>query len=197
MTRAPLALLALLPLVLAGCATGPGAGPAAPSYDVEESNRLARSANQRFREGEYDRALGLARRAVDLHPDSPAAWNVLGLSSMELARNVDAAEAFQRAGELSPTDPRPYENLGWLYLRVGWAEPALRAYGVALERGPDGLESLRGAVEAARRINREDHQALERLTRLLIVETDPAYRKEYQLRRLRIEQQLQEQARGQ
>lgn len=196
MTRAPLALLPIL-LVLAACSTGPGPGPAAASYDIEQSNRLARSANDRYRDGDHARALELARQAVDHYPESPAAWNTVGLASMELSMNVQAAEAFQRAGELSPTDPRPYDNLGRLYLRVGWAEPALKAYGVALERSPDSLESLRGAVEAARRMNREDHQTLERLTRLLIVETEPAFRKEYQLRRLRIEQQLQEQARGQ
>ncbi len=196
MTRAiTLALLVLLSLALASCAAAPDP-LTPPAYDVTRSNRLTRQANQQYREGNYTRALELARRAIELYPESPAAWNALGLASMELALHVQAAEAFQRAGELSPTDHRPFDNLGCLYLRVGWGEPALRAYGVALERSPDSLESLRGAAEAARRLNREDHQTLERLTRLLIVETDPAYRKEYQLRRLRIEQQLQEQARG-
>lgn len=189
--------LAAIVLLAGGCATDADLRSGAPARDFAGSTRLARQANERYQQGDYRRALDLAQRAIESYADNPAAWNTLGLASMELALNVQAAEAFQRAGELSPADHRPYQNLGLLYLRVGWAEPALKAYGVALERSPDSLEALRGAVEAARRLGREDQQTLDRLTRLLIVETDATYRKEYQLRRLRIEQQLQEQARGQ
>lgn len=186
---APLGL-ALLCLALAGCAS---TGDLGPGPDKTGANRLAAEANDHFRAKRYEKAAQTARQAIQLHPSNPAALNTLGLASMELNQNLDAAEAFQRAAEASPSDPRPFQNLGMLYLRVGWAEQALRAYSSALERDPNSLEALRGAVEASRLLNREDKTTLDYLTRLTMVETDERFRRGYQLRRLRIEQQLQEQ----
>jgi tetratricopeptide (TPR) repeat protein len=185
-------LAAALALALAGCAGGPGGSN--PGADLSLSNRMAAEANDHYRAKRYEKSADAARKAVNANPSNPAGWNTLGLASMELNQNLGAAEAFQRAAEASPKDPRPFQNLGMLYLRVGWAEQALRAYAAALERDPNSLEALRGAVESARLLNREDRTTLDHLTRLTLLETDDAFRKSYQLRRLRIEQQLQEQS---
>lgn len=195
---APLAatLLAALALSLVSCA-GSGrasqdAGIAGTPAALRESVALAQRAAREHDDGEYDRAADLYRRSLTLNPNFSAGWNNLGITLMAQSNYVDAVEAFRRAAQIEPTDPRPYENAGLAYLELGWSEEALRYFNQALERNPAWLPALRGSMVASKNLLRVDRDALDVVRRGLLAETDASWRELFQRERMRLEQALAE-----
>lgn len=189
MTRGVLAIGLIL--VLAGCASHrPRAQDQQQDDAVREAVRLAAEADIAHQHGRYEDAIRLGRQAVTLLPSLGGAWNNLGVSLMETQNNMDAAMAFQRAADASPSDPKPYENLGVLYMQLGHGEESLRYYVRSLERDPYWLPSLRGAAYAAKSLLRSDEDGLERLGRGMMVERDPEWRKFFESERMRVSGEL-------
>jgi tetratricopeptide (TPR) repeat protein len=164
--------------------------------NLREAATLATQAERAQRAGDHPRAVELGRQAVTMYPSLGAAWNNLGISLMETQQNLDAVQAFQRAAELLPTDPKPYENLGLLYYRVGWAEDALKYYELSMERDQYWLPSLRGAAISAKSLLRSSDAILERAKRGLLIETDPKWRKVFEDEQMRVSGELAERSRG-
>jgi len=122
-------------------------------------------------------------------------WNNFGLALKARGAELDylqAAEAFKRAADLLPVDERPYQNLGVLYHERGFGEEALRYFTMALERNPNSLESLRGAISSSKVLLRSDEGGLARVNRALMIETDPTWRKIEEFEKLRIQHDLAE-----
>lgn len=145
-----------------------------------EGLRLAKEAQRLAEEGSTDDAIETYQRAVASWREMPAAWNNLGVLLMEKQNYADAVSAFKVAADLSPTDPRPLENVAVSYVKSGWATDALKYYGLALERDPNRIESLRGAVRTAELVRVRDEATLERVRRALLIETDPKYREYFE-----------------
>lgn len=188
------ALLSAACLSLPGCtipqsARGPGASQARQS----EAAKLATQAEKALRDQKYEKAEEYGRQAIGLAPDLAGAWNNLGVAFMEQQKYMDAAQAFKRAGDLSPTDPTPYENLGLVYYRAGFDTEALRWYVEALNRDQNWLPALRGAVACAQRLKKADEATLERCNRGLMLERDEKWRETFERQKLRIEADLEEQ----
>lgn len=59
-----------------------------------------------------------ARKAVQLAPDNPAAWNTLGLALAQRGRSADAADAFERSLRAAPRHPPAILNLAVLRHRA-------------------------------------------------------------------------------
>lgn len=182
----------IVAVLAAGCATKPVPPEVRSQQSLRDAASLAAGAEKAQQAGQHERAIELGRQAVTLQPSLGAAWNNLGISLMETQQNLDAVQAFVRAAELLPADPKPYENLGLLYMRVGWSEDALRYYGLALERDPYSLPALRGGVAAAKGLLRSEPEGLERCKRGLLVEKDPAWRRLFDTERVRINAELAE-----
>jgi tetratricopeptide (TPR) repeat protein len=185
----------LLGAGLAGCASSKPqfVGPASSSETLRQAMQLAAQAQQHESAGRYEQAIELNRRALDLQPDLAGVWNSLGLSLMGRGRDLDfleAAQAFKRAADLDPRDERPYQNLGVLYHERGFDEDALEYFSLALERNPNSLESLRGAVASAKNLLRSDEAGLHRLERALMMETSPEWRSIMEFERVRVQQDL-------
>lgn len=142
----------------------------------ERGLKLAKDAQRQAQEGDRDRAIETYKEALSYWREMPAAWNNLGVLFMEKQNYADAVSAFKVAADLSQTDPRPLENIAISYVRSGWATDALKYYGMALERDPNRIESLRGAVRAAEMLRVRDDATLERIRRALLSEPDPQYR---------------------
>lgn len=157
-----------------------------------EGQRLARAGEEALKKGNFEKAADLSSRAIAENPDIPGAWNNLGVALMEQQNYVDAAQALRRAAELSPTDPTPYENLGLLYYRAGYDQDALSAYTKALDRDPNWLPALRGAVACSQRLNIADEATQDRIRRGLMKEVDPAWREVFDRQRLRVDAELAE-----
>jgi len=170
---------------LGACESTPKRDDPASAVDAmarnrEEGYRLARDAQRLAEGGNPTAAIETYQRAVATWREMPAAWNNLGVLMMEQQNYAGAVGAFKVAADLSPTDPRPLENIAVSYVKSGWASDALQYYGMALERDPNRIESLRGAVRAAEMVRVRDDATLERIRRALLIETDARYREYFE-----------------
>lgn len=188
-----LATLLLVAPVLSGCASAakkPAAEVTLPQYDLQTATRLAAQGLQAQRAGRLDEAIELYQKAINAHPEVSGIWTNLGVALMAKDNFIPAAEAFKKAADLSPTDSRPLINLGVAYLDRGWADESLTWFGRALERDPNNIDALRGAIVAAQRAGREDEKTLARIKTLQLIETDRKWNQELGFRRARIEANL-------
>lgn len=187
------AAVLLAAATITGCTSQPKpqtAEVALPQYDTQTATRLAAEALQAQRAGRLDDAIELYQKAINAHPELSGIWTNLGVALMAKNDFTTAAEAFKRAADLSPTDSRPLINLGVAYLDRGWADESLNWFGRALERDPNNIDALRGAIVAAQRSGREDEKTLERIKTLQLIETDPKWNQELGFRRARLEANL-------
>ncbi len=79
--------------------------------------RLTQAAKHAAFQGEWQRAVELNRRIIELAPRDVTAWNRLGHAYAELGRIADARAAYQRALEIEPTNAIAQRNvtrLEWL-----------------------------------------------------------------------------------
>ncbi len=67
--------------------------------------------------GEFDHAIDLCYRALDLSPKDPVAFNTLGLCYLSTRRVPQAIDAFHKAIQFAPRSAASYHNLG-LALRL-------------------------------------------------------------------------------
>lgn len=183
---------------LSGCAGHKNAGDQAPEVDLAKNRQQALAlfsrAQNAQRSKNYPRAEELYREGLSLDDDISGAWNNFGIVLLEQGKFMDAVPAFSRAADLSPRDPTPYENLGLLYHRAGYAQESLNAYSQSLARDENWLPSLRGAIVCAKLLNKSDEDSLDRAKRALLIERDEAWRKIFQSQRLRIENDLKEES---
>lgn len=194
-----IAAAVLLALALAGCGTPRTAGdlPMPPGAGhVQEAQRLAVAAQDAARAGNTEQAVDLYRRSITAYPDLAASWNNLGTLLMDRQENMDAVAAFKRAGELSPQDPRPMANIGLVYSRLGWAERALEYYLKALDRNARFVPALRGAAGTTKVLALADDAALTRVRTAMMADSDPDWRRIYEMEQSRIDGQLRMKARA-
>lgn len=152
----------------------------ASSQSQSDGYELAREAQRLAEAGDTDMAIQTYQRALATWREMPAAWNNLGVLFMQQQNYADAVSAFKVAADQSQSDPRPLENIAVCYVRSGWATDALKYYGMSLERDPNRIESLRGAVRTAEMVRVRDDATLQRIRRALLVETDPTYREYFE-----------------
>jgi Flp pilus assembly protein TadD len=97
----------------------------------------------------YETAILLNRRAIELTPENPKAYNNLGNAYLKLRRLDEAAAAYNKALSLNSQSAGVYNNLGIVYIRSGDSLAARKAWERALEIDPgfkmarDNLSSLR------------------------------------------------------
>lgn len=85
---------------------------------------------QYLKRGRANDAVDALRRARDLEPDNPVAWNNLGVALAGSGRLEEARQAYERAIALRGEYPKAYENLAAVLLALGdraGAEAAARA----------------------------------------------------------------------
>lgn len=171
-----------------GCRSSPkvtvvkDAGPAQRAKAMD----LALEAQRAHNAGQHERALRLYQESLGFSQDLFMVWNNLGILLMEKGNLMNAAEMFKSAADLQPSDPRPYYNIGLIYQRAGYDEPALEYYVRSLERDPRYLPSLRGAVTVGKHLDISDEPAQSRVRSALLLETDPKWREIFERESLRI-----------
>jgi tetratricopeptide (TPR) repeat protein len=122
---------AILVAVVSALAAGPaGADPtdrqppptrqtAAPPAEQEYGRGLvARSAK------DWPAAVGAFRKAVNLRPAYPEAWNELGYALRNQGRYADSLNAYDEALRLRPNFPEALEYLGEAYVKLGRMDDA-------------------------------------------------------------------------
>ncbi|MEC9372741.1 MAG: tetratricopeptide repeat protein [Planctomycetota bacterium] len=195
-TRARFALLALSAVIIAaplGCARSDRAeakpAPAVPPRNLVLAQEKAKQAQAAKKP---ERAIALYQEALSAFPEFSAAWNNLGVLLLQQDRYLEAAEAFAQAAEQGQADPRGLYNLGLVWDRRNWPEQALELYLRALQRDPDYLPALRGAIRAERTLGRAEEETLERIRRALLRDRDDQWLEYFELQRSRVENLLRE-----
>jgi len=134
--------------------------------------------------GEIDRALAEYRAAAEVDPGNVDLHRHLGSAFFKVSRNVEAAEAFEKAVTLEPKDASSWGQLGSSCLRLQWWDKAIEAFekaralsgdhpggllalGYAYERKPD-FERALGFYERAGELSRSWAQPPYRMGRTLI-----------------------------
>lgn len=143
-----------------------------------------------YRTPDRTKAIQRYTAAVDQYTEFPAAWNNLGVVLMESNRFAEALHAFATASQLSPSDPRPLYNLGLLWDRRGWMKEAASYYRQALERDPNNLDALRGAIRAGSLLNEANATSLENIRRALFLEQDERWIKWVRMEQVRVQSAL-------
>ena len=102
---------------------------------------LAVEAGQLQATGRVSEAIELYRRALQLSPGFPAAWNNLGVAHRILGQLRDSVAACRRAVELQPTFAEAWTNLGNSWKDLGQSDAAIAAYRQALQLQPRLFEA--------------------------------------------------------
>ena len=106
---------------------------------VARAESLARDAQRQELAGNDDRAIALYRQALSEWRELPVAWHNLGVLLARKGRNLEAAEAYMTASELSPSDPISLYNLGTLWEDLGYLDDAARWYDERYDEIAHGL----------------------------------------------------------
>ena len=110
---------------------------AARIEDAEERARLlVKCAIAQDVLGHHTEALETLRQTLELHPESTAGWNTLGIVCQHIGKLDEARAAFERAYALNPAQADPLVNLGAVCLRQGDPGNALQYLQLALEMLP-------------------------------------------------------------
>ena len=119
---------------------------------TEESSSTAKSTSQAARDEvgnlfvdaqaaygrqDYQTAANLARRMTALSPNYSAAWNMLGISLLELHQLDEAASALETAVKIDPASSQAYNNLGRVYWRQRRYDEAIAEFEKQIARNPD------------------------------------------------------------
>lgn len=163
--------------------------PLPPSAAVPQTERITeahREAKRGASATDPEKKEQYYRRAVAYYAEYAPAWNNLGVALMDQQRYLEAAEAFQRAADLAPQDPRPVYNRGLLFFRRAYPREALPYFLKALDRDPHYLPALRAAIESEVRLRDVSQATLDRIRSALLLETDPAWQRFFELQRIRV-----------
>jgi tetratricopeptide (TPR) repeat protein len=109
-----------------------------------------RQAQELHSAGRIDKALALARQAIDLDPALAEAWMYLGTTLItRRLRFQEGLDALERAGELAPDDPGVQYSLGWCYEFVAYrlSKQATKPYRDPYELWDIAAEHLRRVIE--------------------------------------------------
>ncbi|MFA4947052.1 MAG: tetratricopeptide repeat protein [Candidatus Krumholzibacteriia bacterium] len=126
-----------------------------------EARMLNNAGVMAYHNGQYEKALGLFGKAIDLDPAMTETYNNLGLTYTEINEEEKATEAFKKAISLNPELAAAYNNLGYVFYRLGSYQEAIEMYNEAIGRSNDSssaytnlgnayykLEKIEDAIEA-------------------------------------------------
>jgi Flp pilus assembly protein TadD len=119
------AVLGLTPVLAAGESSGPVVAPPSPSATPtaeQEYNRGLRARAGR----DWAAAVGAFRKAVELRPAFPEAWNELGYALRNQGRYDESVRAYDEALKQRPRYPEALEYLGEAYVKMGRLDDARR-----------------------------------------------------------------------
>src|SRR5437879_6453041 len=117
--------------------------PEEPDSKKDEARRLADRAVKRASEGQYEKAIGIYRRVLELQPSFHAARRDLAMAYMELGDVDNATNHLIEVLRLDPKDAWSWVVLGNLYIREkGDLETGEKFVRKALEIKPNDAWAL-------------------------------------------------------
>lgn len=194
MIRSSLAILLTLALSLAAlgaCQSKQRHAQLEPGErDLAKATQLVRQADNLRQEKKYADAVERYKEALVAYDELPNAWHNMGICLVELNDYFAAQQAYIRASELSPRDPRIPEAIALLYQDRLQDDVAMEYFLRSLDLNPNYLPSIRGVVKSARHLGRSDERTRDIIRRGLLLEHDSEWIKRMQTERIRVEQDL-------
>ncbi|MEM7581671.1 MAG: tetratricopeptide repeat protein, partial [Cyanobacteria bacterium P01_A01_bin.80] len=86
---------------------------------------------------EYESALRVFEKAIEIKPDYHKVWNNRGLALRHLGRLEEAIASYNKAIEIKPDYYRAWGNKGYALYQLGRLEEAIKSYDKAIEIKPD------------------------------------------------------------
>ncbi|MEK6645832.1 MAG: tetratricopeptide repeat protein [Candidatus Firestonebacteria bacterium] len=103
------------------------------SGDVQDYNNQG---NIFLGKGEYDKAIELYKKALNVHPKYAEAYNNLGLCYMNKGDFNLAIDSYYKSLSIKPSDARVYSNLGVVYFRTNNFKESIKVLEKAVEISP-------------------------------------------------------------
>jgi Tfp pilus assembly protein PilF/lysophospholipase L1-like esterase len=107
----------------------------------DHRNSMAFLASLYSRNGYYEQAENIYRRALDSHQDDPQLHCNLGILLANTGREQEAVTAFNRAHELEPSNAMVLNNMGLLAFRGKQPDKALEYFRQSLTVAPDNPQA--------------------------------------------------------
>jgi len=115
-----------------------------------------RDADEAFRTGSYEKAIGLYFVYLEDFPADLRAWVNLGISFGRIGKNIEALKCFDRALELDPCGHEAWLNRGLAVGALGRPEEALVCYERVLELHPGYQLAILKKIEVLRVLGRDE-----------------------------------------
>ena len=106
----------------------------APATDFYKAFNTAADLSEKH---QFEQAVPVWRKAVELNPDDPRAHNNLGAALVETGHPEGALAEYQRSLELNDQSSQAHNNLGSLMAQQGRIDEALAEFQKAVELNPD------------------------------------------------------------
>ncbi len=94
----------------------------------------------RVRRMEYQEALEIFDRVIEMNPMIPEAWNNRGVALFRLGRAEEAIESCDKSLAIDPENLEAMRNKGFALRGLGRLEEALQVYGAVLQKGGTALD---------------------------------------------------------
>ncbi len=126
-----------------------------------------------LRRRDYPTAVSKANEAVELMPDYPRAFLIMGLAHFQQRNFEEAENAYKKSIELDPADPNVWENLGSLYDAMGRVSDAHEAFSRSID-----IDSTKATVYYRKgSLYSKNNDHLKAITEFQkATEQDPAYK---------------------
>ena len=141
---------------------------------LAEAKKLNNAGVMSYHNGQYEHALELFEKAVEIDKSFTEAHNNLGLTYTEMNQEEKATESFKKAIELNPELGATYNNLGYVFYRTGSYVEAVEMYNEAIGRSKDNSSAWTNLGNAFYKLDRTD-EALDAWNKA--VDIDPANEK--------------------
>ena len=123
----------------------------------DNSNSLLEEGKAYLKNGEYDKAIEIFKKAVELNPNDYDNWHWLGTSYLNNEQYPETINPFKRAVELNPNNEGNWCILGYSYNKNGQHSEAEECYKKAIELNPnnaDNWDSLAGFYNDIKEYNK-------------------------------------------
>ena len=108
------------------------------------SNDLLEEGKTYYNDEEYDKAIEIFKKAVELNPNDDDSWRLLGNSYNRNGQIEEAIKYYLKAAELNPDDSRNWFNLGISYSNNEQYKEAINSFLKVVELNPDDSYSWYG-----------------------------------------------------
>jgi tetratricopeptide (TPR) repeat protein len=108
---------------------------------------------------EFERAVEIAHKALEIDPVMPGIHSQLGRALRGLAKPRESLAALDKAVKISPESAVNHHLLGQAYQQLQQYEQAKQSYMTALQINPNYTEACYGIVSASERLGQKDEAA--------------------------------------